>query len=129
MMAILRLLFIGENLSRAGEPLTLRETAVASNSGANRTHRFPHQVIASSGIARSNRLTWGLIESIPHCDFSLFRFPNPEFFLLNFSSTLHSSAYENSSRWYFGRNRHVHLDVNRAHGIASGRSRSRRNSK
>src|SRR6266480_3747521 len=134
MMAILRILSIGENLSRAGEPRTLRETAVESNFGANRTHRFSHQIIASSAVARSKRLTSDFIErrrKNQHSSFCLQSIPflNSEFFLLNSCSNLHSSAYENSSRWYSRRNRHVHLDLNRAHGITSGRSRSRRNSK
>src|SRR5437660_5517916 len=134
MMAILRILSIGENLSRAGEPPTLRETAVESNSGANRTHRFPIQSypdldyrIKAFDLRNSSKDEERI--RILHSNFNLCRFPNSEFFLLNSCCNLHSSAYENSSRWYSRRNRHVHLDLNRAHGITSGRSRSRRNSK
>jgi hypothetical protein len=53
MMAILRILFIGENLSRAGEPPTLRETVAESNFGGNRMHRFSpsnHRRLCDCGI-------------------------------------------------------------------------------
>jgi hypothetical protein len=96
MMAMLRILFIGENLSRAGEPPTLRETAAESNFGDNRMHRFRHQLMAASAIAGSKRLIWDLIErrrrtSILRSDFNLFRFPNSEFLTSKF--LLQSSTF------------------------------------
>src|SRR5438094_5624010 len=125
MMAILRILFIGENLSRAGEPPTLQETAAESNSGGNRMHRFSpsnQSQLCDCGIKAADLGSDRKTKKEPA--FFVLTSVYSVFLILNFSS-----AYENSSRWYFRRNRHVHLDVNRAHGIAPGRSRSRRNPK
>src|SRR5580704_4678920 len=96
MMAILRILVIGENLSRAGEGLTLRETAVESNLGGNWiTQVFPsNHGLCDCGIKAADLISSKHEErtSILHSNFSLLCFPNSEFLLLNFSQGLHHSV-------------------------------------